>query len=262
MREREYLLPAFLLSFGLMLLLLLLGRAGALFFLQDSLQTLAFPINTFLQNKTAPQQNMQFAALQKENQQLEEKLNTFSQLQADNKALRDQFQTTNPAPRNVLPATVVGENGAVPNISFPEEIVINKGKVDGVKKGQAVVEGQQLLGTIGNVSTHFSQVILITNRVSTFSVRDSTTGAIGVVRGMGSGGLLLDNVLLSDSITVNDSITTSGSQNLSGQGIPSGLILGKVISIDKKPTNLFQSAQLLPLVAFDHLITVFVIKED
>lgn len=261
MRDRTYALPVFLFCLVVAVLLFLFGWLGWLRFVENSLQNVFFPVVAVFHKQTAGNESMQEKAVHNANTLLAEKDAEIVKLQSDNKALYDQFQTTTPSPQSVLPAAVVGENSAVPNISFPEELVINKGSVDRVGKGYAVVADQQLVGIITDVSSHFSLVRLITNTASSLSVQDEKTGAIGIVKGQGSGSLLLDNVLLSDTLQVHDVIVSSGSKTVSGKGIPSNLILGRIVSIDKKPSSLFQSAQLAPIVSFDRLTAVFVIMQ-
>ncbi|HSD98797.1 MAG TPA: rod shape-determining protein MreC [Patescibacteria group bacterium] len=260
MRERKYLFPVFLFCLAAVFFLFILGRFGALFFLENSIQTVIFPLSSFARNQTTQKLLPKPTSIQEENVKLNRQVAALAQLAADNKALRDQFQTENPTSQELLPAIVVGMPGAIPNISFPETLILDKGLSDGIRLDEAVVDTNQLIGTITQISDHFSLVTLITSTKSSLSVKDVQTGAIGVAKGQGNGVLLMDNVLLSDTLHANDFVASLGSQNLSGKGVVPGLILGKIVSVDKKPSNLFQSAQVTPLIAFDRLSRVFIVK--
>lgn len=251
MHEKTYFLPAFLISVAIILIFTIGGFFGFFGFLTNTLQSAFFPFSGFFQNQLTQQS---VSTLKKENLSLSEKLVSLQQIQADNKALRDQFQTPNPVSRSLLPFRVVGMDS--------EALTINGGQKDGLSQGSIVVVGQELIGTVSKTTAHFAEVSLVTSKKSSFSATTSTSGAIGVVKGQGNGQLLIDNVLLADTLTVGDFVVTLGNQNDSGKGLPPGLIVGKIRSVEKNPSNLFQRATLSPLLAFDHLSTVFVIKPE
>lgn len=259
MQYKTYFLPLFFLCLGVVFFLLLLGRFGLLSFVENSVQDVFFPLSIMVRSHTVLPQSSKLQALETENARLQEKITALSQLQGDNQALRDQFQTTTPAPTQLLPATVVGMDSAIPNISFPQSLIVNKGSSDGVTVGMPLVLKNELLGSITQTSSHFAKVLLITSGQTSLSVRDQTTGALGVAKGQGNGEILVGNIVLSDTIHVGDTIVTLGSQTLSGNGIMPGLILGKVISVDKEPSSLFQTAEVVPFTAFDHLMNVFIL---
>jgi cell shape-determining protein MreC len=72
--------------------------------------------------------------------------------------------------------------------------------------------------------------------------------------------MIFDNVLQSSDIKISDVILTKGDQDIKGVGIPPDLILGKLISVSKKPSNLFQKGEVVSLLDFSNLSTVFVIR--
>ncbi|HET9946888.1 MAG TPA: rod shape-determining protein MreC [Patescibacteria group bacterium] len=250
-------------------LLLLLFSFGVFFLSQKQflgglgfLGNAVFPLegSLFSLSKTALKlsTDAKYQLLLTQNRQLSSQIASLKELQADNKALRDQFQTTNPAPTTLIPAAIIGAPTFLPNITFPESLIVAAGSSDGVKKGQAVVYENNLIGTITDVSSHGAKVVLITAASTSFTAKTVQTGALGVLKGTGGGEMILDNVVLSDQLQKDDSVVSDKSE----PAYPSGLVVGKIISVDKKPSSLFQSASLKSLVDITRIPMVFIVKES
>lgn len=259
MQDKKQFLPIFFISLAFVLLLFLLGRIGALNFFVSLTQESIFPFAQMIHATSAKEDTTQMGKLQKENTLLSEQLVQMRALQSDNQALRDQFATTNPSSQKLLPAQIVGFGDAVVNESYPENLIIRAESVDGVRKGMVVVIKNELVGIINNVSEKYANILLVSNKQNSFSVKDTSTNALGVMRGTGSGQIEMDNVLLSDTIKRDDLIVTVGNQTVDGNGFPPGLLIGKIVSVNKNPSSLFQNASVVPLVSFDHLTQVFVL---
>ncbi len=194
-----------------------------------------------------------------ENSNLRSQIAKQKTLDAEVKALRDQFQTAKPDARTLLPAAIIGSKGFLPGISLPSEIVVNKGKHDGVEKGYVVVYKDNLLGVVTGVSQHVSLVKLVTSNTISFTAKTANTNALGVVSGQGSGVMLLKNVVLSDKLAVSDLVLTKGDMDEKGRGYPPDLIVGKIVSVDKKASSLFQSAQINSPVDITKIPIVFIV---
>ncbi len=263
MHQRVSFVPIFLLSLGFVLFIFLLGRLGFFGFFTNSMQAVFFPFGSLVRQEVvkAVSTPSELTTLQEENTKLREQLVTLKQLQSDNVALRDQFQTVAPAPQQLLPARVVGMPNVVPNVTFPDAFIINVGQKEGVKKGDVVVVGNELLGSITAISAHYATVALITSPQSNFSAQTVNTNARGIARGQGNGELIIGNVLLSDTLQVGDTVITTGGQNASGAGFPPNLVVGKIVNVDKNPSSLFQDARVVPLVTLTTVENVFVLMQ-
>lgn len=202
-------------------------------------------------------QDQRIKKLKDENIELAARLLDQKKLQSENSALRDQFETSNPKPTNLLHAKVVGAPSFVPGISFPSVLIIDKGEKDGIKKNQAVVFKNVLIGKIEKSTDYLSRVILLGSSVFSFTAK-TERGAIGVIKGEGNGKVTLDNVLLSDDLKKDDLVYTRGDLNESGVGIPEDLIIGKIESIEKNPSALFQKAKIRTVIDLTRLFDVFV----
>lgn len=206
--------------------------------------------------------------LKAENLSLVKKLIDQKELQKENLALRDQFKTTVLSSQNLLSAKIAGSPNFIPGVTSPDNFILDKGKNNGVKLGQAVIFKDNLVGKISKVSDNISEVILVINKQSSFAAktqpvggRASKTEALGVVKGYGNNEIILENVLLSDNLSNSDIVLTKGDINAEGIGYPANLIVGKIISIDKKASSLFQSAKIKNLIDFSRLSTVFIVVQ-
>lgn len=262
-RKNNFWLP-FLLIIILSVLLFVLGRSGVFSGPANLISNVAAPIvhvfSGILPGKEMPQEA--------ENKALVSKIVDQQKLITENRALRDQFETTYPKSQNLLPASVMSTPGFVPGISTPEYMVIDRGKSDNVKVGSAVVFKDNLVGRVTEVSPSFSRVMLVSNPSSNFaaktiSVKDpEVVSTLGIATGLGGIELVLDNVLLSEKLSVGDYVATKGDFQINGTGYPPSLIVGKITSIEKKASDLFQRAKVKSLLDFSKLNTVFVVVGD
>lgn len=205
--------------------------------------------------------NPTIVKIQQENQQLHEQLASLQKVMQDDVALRDQFETTEIPTQQLLPAEIIADPQFIPGVSAPENIVIDKGSANGISVGDTVVYKTNVVGTIVHVSSYAALVDLVSNKASSFTVKTSATNAQGVLVGQGAGIMILGNVLLSDGLRVGDTVVTNGSQDIAGHGFPPGLIVGKITSVNKNPSSLYQSASVESLLHVQKLSTVFVMTE-
>jgi rod shape-determining protein MreC len=181
-------------------------------------------------------------------------------LEKDNAALRDQFKQGYPKAETLMPADVVGVPGFLPGVSAVEEIVIDKGSEDGVKVGRVVVFKNILIGRVERASAHLSVVDVISHEGISFTAETSKTSALGVLSGAGAGEMVLENVLLSDRLEKGDTVMSKGGVGVSGEGVPPGLVVGKIVSVKRQASSLFQSAEVASLVDVERLKMVFVMR--
>jgi rod shape-determining protein MreC len=203
--------------------------------------------------------NTQVEALKAQNMVLTQKLVDQGKLIADNKALRDQFQTENPKSTNLIEADVISAPAFIPGISIPETLILNRGESDGIKVGQAVVYQNNLIGRVVGVSLFSTNVMLVSNSSSSFTAKTMETQSQGVIKGQGGGEMILDNVVLSDNLQKQDTVLTKGDVNALSSGFPPDLVVGKISAVSKNASDLFQKASVKSLIDFSKLTKVFVI---
>lgn len=200
--------------------------------------------------------DLKIKRLKDENLTLLGKIADQEKLRKENAALSDQFKTQNSQNNKLLKAKIIGAPGFVPGISSPQYFILNRGTKDNVKKGQAVLFKDNLVGKISQVSPNLSKVDILTNSFFSFTAQ-TEKGVVGVVKGKGAE-LTLDNVLLPDDIKTEEIVFSKGDINSEGIGIPPDLVVGKIVSVEKNPSALFQKAKLQSFIGFNQLSTVFI----
>ncbi len=198
--------------------------------------------------------------LKKENRRLQEELR---RLQTENDELRESaeaverlrhllfFKSQIPETMTVITAEVIAYS---PSAWF-RTIVINKGRRDGVQKGMPVVTWEGVVGKVIRTSTGSSVVLLIIDRNSSVDVLVQRTRARGILEGEGTARCQLRYVPKTDDIVVGDRIITSGLGGI----FPKGLVMGKVVKVEKKEYGLFQEVVIEPSADFSRLEELMVI---
>lgn len=177
--------------------------------------------------------------LQKENDSLKEQIAEYESILRQNKTSKDQLALIQrelgslPQSKKVMASVVQYQSD-----NFRQFLTINKGEANGLKKGQAVVSADRLLGRISAVSKSTATVRLVGDTNSRVSGLVLPYKALGTVQGQIGASLLMDNVLASDEIRQGDVVITSGL----GGGVPAGLKIGVVKKIDKQTGGIFQRA--------------------
>lgn len=263
MPKRRNLFPYFIVFLILCLLVFGLSKAGFFKPVSSFVQIVLSPFQavaygTFFKI-SAFSESPQLKKLKEENSNLVKKLVDQNKNNEDIKALRDQFQTQNPRSSLLTEANVIGAPSFIPSVSVPESLILDRGENDGVKVGNAVIYKDNLVGKVVKTSKYISAVMLVTNSSFSFTAKTLSTNGLGVVKGQGGGEIILDNVLLSDSLKKDDLVLTKGDINQNGEGLPPDLVVGKITSISKNPSDLFQKAEVESSLDFTNFSKVFII---
>jgi rod shape-determining protein MreC len=150
-------------------------------------------------------------------------------------------------------ASVIGRDPS----PFLHYIIINRGSADGIRRGMPVVTDQGLVGRVEAVISNAARVQLITDPASVVNARlekaDRDVSVIGSV----SGDLSLDLVAQDVSLEAGDILITSGL----GGAYPSDLIIGQILNVRKRDSDIFQQAAVQPVVDFSALKIVLVVTD-
>lgn len=142
---------------------------------------------------------------------------------------------------DILPAKVIMrmQQGA------RKEVLINIGALDGVSNGDAVVYEEGILyGVVEEAQSHVSNVIEVTDDRSSVGVTlPGLNETIGIANGDNGPLVSIDFVPQETEIKVNDLLVTSGIDS----GIPAGLAVGIVNSVERDPSEPFVSVFVEPL---------------
>jgi len=141
---------------------------------------------------------------------------------------------------------------------FHDSILIDKGEREGISSGQPVITGQKVLvGKIGEVYENFSEVILISDKESSFDAKIIESEIYGIIKGEGNFKFYLDLIPKDEEISKGEAVVTSA---LTGV-YPQGLLVGEIEIIDKSDANPFQRAGITPFFNIKNLDYLFVITE-
>jgi len=144
-------------------------------------------------------------------------------LEAENKALRALLNFVPGPEASYVTARVIGDTGG----AFAQTLVLNAGIRAGVRKGQAVVTGDGLVGRVAGVGTRSTRIILITDLNSHIPVLVERTRTRAIVAGDNSEVLRLIRLPPGAEVAPGDRIVTSGH----GGAFPPGLPVGVVASV-------------------------------
>lgn len=199
---------------------------------------------TSLRDRNAELEN-QVSQLQSQMIQMEQQLREAQVLYA----LLD-FARTRPENEYTAAAVI----GLDPN-PFLRYVIIDKGSDDGIRHGMPVVTEQGLVGRVDAVTASAARVQLITDPGSRVNVRLQTTDTKALLTGSLIGDVSLDMVPQETDLQIGEVVLTSGL----GGSYPSDVLIGKVVSVSRRPNDLFQVAAIQPAVDFSTLRAVLVI---
>ncbi|MBE7535132.1 MAG: rod shape-determining protein MreC [Anaerolineales bacterium] len=152
-----------------------------------------------------------------------------------------------------LAAEVIGKDPS----PFLHYVIINRGSNDGVRKGMPVVTNQGLVGRVTAVIADAARVQLITDPASNVNVRLQNAKTESSLVGSLTGDLTLELVQQNVAIERGDLVLTSGL----GGGYPPDLIVGQVVNVRARESDLFQQASIQPVVDFNRLQIVLVVVD-
>jgi len=197
-------------------------------------------------------------ALQRQNRGLALQAAAAGELLQENEELRKLVEFSSPGERVYLPAEIVLRDP----VMWRERFTVDRGERDGVRAGAAVIDvspdGRPLLvGVVERVGKRSSTVLTLYNGALRLSARLGASGAVGFVNAgaeRGADGTLPVGYLpLGVDYPPGEAAVTTGFES----GIPPGLVIGEMISVDA-PGPVFSprmhlSGRLKPAADFDGL---------
>ena len=138
---------------------------------------------------------------------------------------------------------------------FQLYVFIDHGSDDGIRHGMPVVTENGLVGRVDAVSAGAARVQLITDPGSVINVRLQNAKVEAQLSGSTTGELVLDMIPQDAKVEEGDLVLTSGL----GGSYPPDILIGQVVSVRKRETDLFQTAQVEPAVDLTNLQAILVI---
>ena len=190
-------------------------------------------------------------ALIAENEQLKhERLNTefrlqrLAALESENARLRELLDST----ARVGSRALVAEILAVDLVPYRQRFDLNRGLVDGVYVGQALIDAQGVVGQIERVGPLTSEAVLITDADHALPVSVNRNGLRTIAVGTGDSSLLRLPYLTNNAdIQVGDLLVSSGL----GGVFPAGYPVGRITDVRRRPDQSFAEVIATPASALD-----------
>ena len=154
---------------------------------------------------------------------------------------------------SAIPASVIGRNPSYWNSS----LVVDKGEVDGIKQGMAVVTSGGLIGKIAEVGAKTSKVLMLTDPDFNVAALVQRSRESVLLSGTLEGICRLKFVNKGADIRVGDLVMTS---KLSSS-FPESLLIGYVTAIDKRTEQKTPEYVLKPAVSLSQLEEVLIVEK-
>ena len=160
------------------------------------------------------------ASLRKERDQLMKWQAAARRLEAENRLLKELLNfKSNPAVSFISGRVVADTGGA-----FVQSMILNAGSNVGVRKGQAVVTGDGLLGRVASAGKLSSRVLLITDLNSRIPVVIESSRVRAIMAGTNANRPRLTHLPTGAVIANGDRIVTSGHGGVFPAGLPVGIV--------------------------------------
>lgn len=192
------------------------------------------------------------------NQELENKLSTYSDLKEENDRLRQILDFTEERNNyNYIACDIIGYSGG----NFLDGYIVNKGKNANIQKGMIVIAGQGLVGQVTSVGENWSIIQSLVNENIAVSVMvESTREATGYLKGFkDSKNRNLAKVYdlpMDSEVKEGDVIMTSGV----GMLYPKEIRIGEVTHVEEDKVKVMKSAVIKPYVDFNKLEELFIVS--
>lgn len=196
----------------------------------------------FLTNQQQLKQHLE--TFRQENLELRAKALQLDNLRQDNNRLRELLGAIQQRELRVLFTELV----RIDLDPYSHRVVIDRGANDGIKAGQAVIDGSGVFGQVQEVAANGAVVILISDPNHALPVKVNRSGLRSLAYGTGNPvELVLPDLPMNSDVNKGDLIVTSG---LGGR-FPPGLPVAEVVSMSINAKGDFARAMARPLAGLD-----------
>lgn len=160
------------------------------------------------------------AALRDENIRLRDWYQSALLLEAENKSLRDLMNVKLATDNKFITARVIADSGN----AFVKSLLVQAGSLDRVRKNQAAVAGEGLVGRVIDVGKDVSRILLVSDINSRIPVLIENTSQHAVLAGGNEASPTLVHLPEGSAVDVGARIVTSGYGGVFPAGIPVGRV--------------------------------------
>jgi len=150
-----------------------------------------------------------------------------------------------------IAASVIGRDSN----PFMHYLIIDHGSDDGIRYGMPVVTQQGLVGKIDAVTASAARIQLINDPDSSINVRMQSLDEEAQLVGSITGDMQLTMIPSDVELQAGEILLTSGL----GGNYPSDIVVGQVVNVQKKESDIFQTANVDSTIDFSTLRAVLVI---
>lgn len=175
----------------------------------------------------------------------------LKKLEIENNALRKQLGALKLKPELIV-AQVIGQDALISS----NKLLLDKGRNDGVVKGNLVIIEDILIGEIIALGDSSATVRLLSDS-DTKIPAETADKVSGILRGQFGNRIILERVVQGKKLSKGEIVFSSGEAD-----VPKGLVLGKISKVEKNPSAIFQKAEVEPIISYESLETVFIIEGD
>jgi rod shape-determining protein MreC len=190
--------------------------------------------------------------LQDENTKLRADVVGLAEAKAENERLRRlvHYDEVSPGPKVV--ARVLGINPDPNRLTLR----LDRGEGDGVKRGQAVVTADGVVGQVLRSTASAADVLVVFDPNCRLGGRvQRTRSRVGIAGGGDDQALKLEYLLRTEDLEEGDLVVTSGTDGV----YPPGLVVGRVTGVQRQTSGMFLNAGILPAVNFAKVEEVVVL---
>lgn len=141
------------------------------------------------------------------------------------------------------------------SVGWNRVVLIDKGARQGIRANMLALSEFSLIGKVIEVGPSISKILLITDPKSRIGVLDQRTRQGGLLFGTSSGQCHMKYISIDTEIKAGDKIETAGF----GGFFPKGIPVGTVEQAWKEPGQIYQVAEIKPLMDLNRLEEVMLI---
>ena len=155
------------------------------------------------------------------------------------------------SPMQTTAARIIGRNVS----NWYQAMIIDKGTHDGIHTEMGVVTEAGVVGRVVRTNPTTAIVLLLSDPNVAITGMIQTSRDQGIIQGTPQGNIKMKYLPPLSPVQPGDEVVTSGLTD----DFPRGLYIGRIQQVTKAPTDLFQSAEIDPVVDFSKLEGVLII---
>lgn len=188
----------------------------------------------------------QIAELQAEHTQMIE-------LRVENRHLKNLLELREALGMSAIAARVIGVDPS----EISHTLILSQGADGGLKRNDAVISTDGVVGKLIAVGPDSSRVMLIDDHNSGLDAFDQRSRARGIVAGEIDAGIRMKYVDRTEDVRPGDAIVTAGMDG----NFPGGLLIGTVAAVSQEGPGLFLKVTVRPAVDFSALEQVLILTQ-